>query len=123
MPTGSLTNDEKLWATFAHLSALAILLQVPVGNVIGPLVIWLIKRNESGFVDAHGKESLNFQISITLYLLVMIAIGAITCVLLPIVVVLGLAIEVAAAVFVIMAAMKANNGEMYEYPLTIRLIK
>jgi len=103
-------------AMLCHLSALAGFF-VPLGNVWGPLVVWLIKKEESAEVDAHGKESLNFQISTTLYLLV----GAILMlVLIGFVLVVGLAVFW--LVFVIVASVRANSGEYYRYPLTIRFI-
>ena len=63
---GALTSEEKNYAMLAHLLALAGLI-LPFGSIIGPLVIWLIKKDESPFVDKNGKESLNFQISTTIY--------------------------------------------------------
>jgi len=112
-----LDNNAKMWGMFCHLSALAGFL-IPFGNLIGPLVIWLIKKNEIPFVDDQGKESLNFQIMVTIamlicFALVFVCIGAI---LLPLV-------AIAALVFVIIASIKANNGEQYRYPVNLRLIK
>ncbi len=105
------------WGMLCHLCALVLYIGIPFGNIIGPLVIWLIKKDESPFVDAHGKESLNFQISMTLYgiiagLLCLIFIGY---VLLPI-------LLIANIVLIIMGAVAANRGDMYQYPFCIRLI-
>jgi uncharacterized Tic20 family protein len=108
-----------------HLLALAGFL-VPFGNVIGPLVIWLMKKDESPFVNDQGKESLNFQITLTLATIVLGILAGITvCIgigllLLPLV---GLAFVVVELVFVILASMAANKGEAYRYPFNIRLIK
>ncbi len=91
---------------------------IPFGNIIGPLVVWLIKRAEIPAVDAHGKEALNFQISVAIY--------AIVCLLLMFVVIgifLLMALGIAALILVIIAAIKASSGELYRYPLTIRFIK
>ncbi len=63
-------RDDRTWGILCHLSALAMLLGVPLGNLLGPLVVWLVKRDQSSFVDQQGREALNFQISITLYALV-----------------------------------------------------
>jgi uncharacterized protein len=109
-------KPDRIWEIFCHLSAIAGFL-IPFGNIVGPLVIWLIKKNENPAVDAHGKESLNFQISMTIYTLlagltIFILIGFI---LVPILVVLNI-------VLVVMAAIKASNGEFYRYPITIRLV-
>jgi uncharacterized Tic20 family protein len=91
---------------------------VPFGNVIGPLVIWLLKKEIDPFVDDQGKEALNFQISITIIgivcaLLIFVGIGLILLVL------LGLFW----LIFTIIATIKANSGVAYRYPFTIRLIK
>lgn len=118
-PTGGMSEkDERMWGMLCHLTALLGFVGVPFGNIVGPLVVWLVKRNESGFVDDQGKEALNFQISMIIYgivaaLLMIVLIGF----------VLLIALVIADIVLVIVAAIKANNGEPYRYPLTIRLIK
>ena len=110
-------KDARTWAMLSHLGALAGYI-IPFGNIIAPLVIWLIKKDESPLVDDQGKESLNFQISITIYVIVALILTAIIIgfVLLPAVVIFDL-------VMVIIAAIKANDGEKYRYPLCIRFIK
>jgi len=110
--------SNKTWAMLCHLTALSFYIGVPFGNILGPLIIWLIKKDGMPTVDQHGKESFNFQISMTIYglvagLLTFVLIGFL---LLPIVV-------IAQIVFVVIASIKANNGEAYRYPLTIRFIK
>lgn len=111
-------QDERLWATFCHLAALLGYIGVPFGNVIGPLVVWLIKRDQLPLVEDQGKESLNFQISMTIYtaaaiILSFVLIG------IPIL----LALLIGNLVLVIVAAIRANNGEAYRYPLTIRFVR
>lgn len=111
------SSEEKTWGMLAHLSALAGFI-IPFGNIIGPLVVWLIKKDEMPFVDDQGKESLNFQITVIIavfvcFLLMFILIGFL---LLPIV-------GIAALVLIILAAVKANQGEAYRYPFALRLIK
>jgi len=113
-------KDACMWAMFCHLVGLAALLPIiPLfGGAIGALIIWQIKKDEFPFVDEHGKEALNFQISILIYaivagLLIFACIGAF---LLPAVLIFDI-------VFVIIAAIKANNGFHYRYPLCIRFIK
>jgi uncharacterized Tic20 family protein len=114
-------NDEKqarMWGMFCHLSALSGFIGIPFGSILGPLIIWLIKKNEYPFVDDQGKESLNFQISILIYsivaaLLIFVFIG----------IFLIFAIMITNIVLVIIASIKANNGEVYYYPYTIRFIK
>ncbi|GAI55285.1 unnamed protein product, partial [marine sediment metagenome] len=97
---------------------------VPViGCIVGPLIIWQIKKEEFPFVDEQGKEAVNFQISMLLYGLVGSVACLITCVgavLVP--VVLGV-VSIFDFVFLLIAAVKANDGHHYRYPLTIRFIK
>jgi len=106
------------WAMFCHLGALSAYIGIPFGNIVVPLVIWLIKREEFPFVDEQGKESLNFQISVTICAIVagLLCFVVIGLVLLPV-------ILVAALVLVIIATLKVNKGEGYRYPFTLRLIK
>jgi hypothetical protein len=109
-------QQSRLWGTLCHLSALAGFF-MPFGNVIGPLIVWLIKKDEFPFVNDQGKESLNFQISMSIY---MLAAGAsilflIGFVLLPIVVLVDV-------IFTIVASIQANTGQPYRYPMTIRFI-
>jgi len=113
-------RQARQWAMFCHLAGLAGYLPVLpfIGSVVAPLIIWQIKKEDSVFIDDQGKEAVNFQISILLYtlaaaVLVCIFIGI---VLLPVVVVINV-------IFAIIAAVKANNGERYRYPLCIRFIK
>lgn len=110
-------KEERMWAMIAHLSALIGFL-IPLGNVLGPLIVWLIKKDTSPFVDTHGKEALNFGITITIYaavsyLLLIIFIGAL----------LLIALFLFWVVFLIMAAVKANEGSEFRYPLTFRFVK
>jgi uncharacterized Tic20 family protein len=111
-------KSEYTWAAMCHLAALAGFFLPIVGNIVGPLVVWLIKKNEMPFVDRQGKEALNFQISVTIYL---IASFILWLVIIGMLLTIGIAI--AALVFTIIAAVKSSNGEDYRYPLTIRLIK
>ncbi|MEZ5454934.1 MAG: DUF4870 domain-containing protein [Lysobacteraceae bacterium] len=111
------SSEQRQWAMFAHLSALIGLI-VPFGNVLGPLVIWLVQKDKMAFVDDQGKEALNFQITVfgaavISFFLMFILIGFL------LIFVVGLG----ALVFTIIAAIKANEGVAYRYPLTIRLIK
>lgn len=119
MPTISTSpsKDERLWAMLCHLLAFAGY-TIPFGHLVGPLTIWLIKKNEMPFVDDQGKEALNFQITMTL--------AALVAALLTVVLIgffLLIAIAVIDVIFIIVAAVKANDGVAYRYPLTIRFIK
>jgi uncharacterized Tic20 family protein len=116
-PVGAVTAEERQWGLIAHLSALAGLI-IPFGNVLGPLVVWLIKKDQLSFAADQAKEALNFHITVALAgivcaVLMLVFIGFL---LLPL---LGLF----ALVFTIVAAVKVSNGEAYRYPFTLRLIK
>ena len=109
--------EEKQWALFAHLSALVGYI-IPFGSIIGPLVIWQIKKNEMPFVDDQGKEALNFQITIAI-----IAIVCLLLVLILIGILLLWALAIVNLVLIIIAALAANNGQAYRYPFAFRFIK
>lgn len=111
------SKDANMWGMLSHLIAFAGFI-VPFGNIIGPLVIWLIKKDEYAFVDDQGKESLNFQISMTIYFIVS---AILTVVIIGILLIIGLLIF--DVIVVILATIKANGGEKYRYPLSIRIIK
>jgi len=120
------SHQESNWATFCHLSALAGYLLpltypfscVLLGNLIGPLIIWLLKKDFYPSVDQHGKEALNFQISISIYAL---AASALIVVLIGIPMLIGLAIF--NFITIIVAAVKCKNGQAFRYPLSLRLLK
>jgi hypothetical protein len=111
------TNDStaRTWAMLCHLSAFAGLVGVPFGNILGPLVVWLIKKEEMPLVDREGKKSLNFQISMTIYGVVA---AALTFILIGIP--LLIAVGILWLVCTIIASVKANGGQPYDYPLTIK---
>ncbi len=111
------SHEETNWGLFAHLAAFAGFI-FPIGNIIGPLVIWLTQRDQSDFLAYHGKESLNFQISIVIY-----AIVSGFLVLAGIGILLLLIVGLLWVVFTIIGAVRASNGERYKYPFTIRLIQ
>ena len=108
--------EERNWALFAHLSAFAGCL-IPFGAILGPLVIWLVKKDQMPFVNDQGREALNFQITMAIAMvvsaiLILILIGL----------VLIWAVVVFDVVFTVIAAVKASNGERFRYPVSIRLI-
>ena len=111
-------KEEQNWAMYCHLAALVGFI-IPLGNVFGPLVIWLMKKDTMPQVEIHGKEAMNFQITVLLAVIacLVLSVVVIGLLLLPIV---GLA----ALVLTIMAAIKVSNGELsYRYPIALRLIK
>ena len=147
------TSQERTWATFCHLAAFTVLLGVPLGLIAGPLVVWLIKRNDSTFVDRHGKAALNFQLSVVVYGIIIVAAGWLMLhrlatieagrhftghpsilwfrtfrlpfglgsayVLFPVLV----GLVVLDVVCTIVAAVRANTGRTYRYPLAIQFIR
>jgi uncharacterized protein len=116
-PAGSTPSDVRTWCVLCHASALLGLFFHFLGHILGPLIVWFMKRGDSPEIDAYGKESLNFQISMLIY----DAIAAILCiVLIGIPILIGL--WVLNTVLVIIASVKAGQGEFYRYPFTIRLI-
>ncbi len=147
-----LDNHQKNIATFIHLSTFSRFI-IPFGNFIGPIVLWMVNKEKSEFVDTHGKQAINFQMSILLYALILGlltvpfflfnligsldfldfhafdgihlnisepspllylggGIGALA--------VLGFILEL---VFIVIASLKARDGEFYHYPLTINFLK
>jgi len=115
---GETDKDARMWAMFCHLAGLALFLQIPLANIIGPLIVWQIKKDESAFIDEQGKEAVNFQISMTIYTIISIILifACIGIVLLPLVIILDV-------VFLLIAAVKSNDGFHYRYPLSIRFIR
>lgn len=110
-------KDENMLGVVCHLLALAGF-AVPLGNILGPLILWLVKRGDSPYLDAVGKEAVNFNISWTIYMVIatfslFILIGF---VLLPLV-------ALAWLIMVILGAVSASSGKFHRYPLTIRLIQ
>ncbi len=117
LPGHHATNrDERNWAMFCHLISFAGYV-FPFANIFGPLVLWLMKRDEWSLVDDQGKESLNFQISWTIYVFV----SALLCFVLIGFLVLPVLL-LASLILVVVATIKASEGERYRYPLTIRFI-
>ncbi len=123
-PVGTPAQDERQWAMFGHLSALSGLFTGGLGNIVGPLIIWLVKKDTHAFAADQAKEALNFNITL---LLVGLLLGLVTVVTFGIgallTVPLGLLLGVAWLVLTIMAGIKANEGTAYRYPFTLRLVK
>ena len=109
-PAGVAEKQERTWAMLCHLGGFL--------GFIPPLVIWLIKKDESSLIDDNGKEALNFQISIAIYVMISIVLMFVL-----IGILLFFAVYIFNIVMIIIAAMKANSGERYRYPLCIRFIK
>ena len=121
--------EQRQWAMFAHLSALLGALLTGVfgggwGCFLGPLIVWLIKKDSMPFVDDQGKEALNFNITVAIASLILLLLSIMTfgiglIIAIPLWVVIG----ITWLVFTIIAAIKANEGVRYRYPFALRLIK
>lgn len=123
-PEGEPSADEKTWGMLAHLSALSGLVTGGVGCIVGPLVVWLVKKDTMPFVADQAKEALNFNLTV---LLVAIVLGLLTVgsvfLLTPLTALAGMALFIAWLVLTIIALVKANEGVAYRYPFAIRLVK
>ena len=124
-PPSSPESQARMWNMFCHLSALAGFIGIPFGHILGPLLVWQIKKNEIPSVDVHGKAALNFQLTVTIVALIglfavfVLSFFCIGWLLLPAVILVGFA----GLIFAVIAGIKANNGEEYKYPFSFDLIK
>jgi hypothetical protein len=115
---GDSASNERTFATFCHLGVYLGWSILPVaGFFLGPMIVWLLKKDESAFADHHGREAMNFQISCILWMLIsiplcLIGVGFITFIL----------AALASLLMPIYAALKAADGQWYKYPLTWRFI-
>ena len=142
-------NDEqkaiRKWAMLCHLSSIfCMILFSPFLSILGPLCVWQLKKNLDPAIDSHGKESLNFQITLFIYVIIIsiifVLVASVSCGLgaasnsaLSVMVTAGIILfigvvviqimEIAAFILVIFAAIKASKGEFYRYPFTIRFLK
>lgn len=119
-----------------HLTALSACVGIPFGNIIGPLIIWQIKKDEVPETVAHAKESINFQITAMLVLLFLLGVAGFALMLIafwitaiigiPLLLLVVFVVSVATLIwfiFVVVATIKANEGEFYRYPMTLRLLR
>src|SRR5437667_2552621 len=116
-PPPSTPSEVRTWCVLCHATALLGVFFHFLGHIFGPLIVWLLKRGDSPEIDAYGKESLNFQLSMLIY----DAVAAILCIVLigiPILIILW----IVNTVFVIIASIRASEGQLYRYPLTIRFL-
>lgn len=111
------SSTSRNWALWAHLLGLLAGYVIPFGNILAPLVIWLMKKEEDAFVARHALEAMNFQLTV---LLAYIASGIL------ILVVIGIpllfAVFLAQVILSIMATMAASRGDEYRYPWTLRMV-
>lgn len=109
--------DEKQFALFVHLSGFIGFL-IPFGNILVPLILWTIKRKESEYIDYHGKEVMNFQISVLIWIVI-----SLVAMLLLVGFVMIIAVFFASIILPIIGGIAAQNGERYRYPFCFRFIK
>ena len=113
----SSSSSVRTWCMLAHATALVGFLVPVAGHIVGPLIVWLAKRHDSPEIDAHGKESMNFQISMLIWnaisaILILVLIG------IPLLILL----HILNIIFVIVASIQASEGKLYRYPFAIRLV-
>lgn len=119
-PITPVNDQERTWATLTHLLSAALAVVTPVPGIIVAVIFWQVKKGESAFLDDHGREAVNFWISVLLYSLVIIPLVAVlSCGLGAL---LYIPMFIIALIAVIQATMAANRGEFYRYPMTIRLV-
>jgi uncharacterized Tic20 family protein len=111
-----MTKEEKNWAALIHLAAFTGLV-IPFGNIFGPMLIWMLKKDSSEFINYHGKEAVNFQLTLTIYFVI-----AIVLVIILIGIPILLLVFLFSFIFPIIAAIKAAEGEYYLYPLSFNII-
>lgn len=115
-------KEERKWAMACHLSALSGFV-IPLGNVIGPLVVWITKKNESEFVNEHGKTALNFQLTLTIFIFCSLLISLFSSFLLIIILPVIAILAIYNLIMIITSGAKANNGEYVQIPMSSRIIK
>lgn len=121
------SGDQKTYAVLMHLSLLGYLF-APFVMFIAPLIMWLVKKGESRFIDDHGRETLNFHLTLMIYAVVLPLLAApiavVTCGLgVPLVIAAALLPFVLGIVGMIAASASANRGEYYRYPMTLRFLR
>lgn len=121
-PAREMNEEARKWAMIAHLSALVGLLGNGIGFLLGPLIVWAIKKDDHPFVDEQGKEAMNFQLSMIIigvvaFALIFTIIGILIAV--PVLIL----VAIVAVVLPIVGGIRANEGEHYRYPFAWRLIK
>lgn len=119
------TSDECNLGMLCHLLSLAAFV-IPFGNIVGPLIIWLTKKDESEYVNYHGVQSLNFQITVTIASFLFVPVFVLSIILPPLFILLFfaiMAIGIGFLVFAIIAALAAQKGEYYKYPFSFSFLK
>jgi len=115
-PSQELRSDSRNWAMAGHLSAFVVFVGIPI-PVLGPLVVWLLKRDDDAYAEWHAREALNFNLSIMIYTIMsaILIIALVGLILLPVVLMSWF-------VLVILGSVKASSGGYFRYPMTIRFV-
>ncbi|HSR69480.1 MAG TPA: DUF4870 domain-containing protein [Acidobacteriota bacterium] len=135
-PIPNRERDARTWAAFCHLAAFGAFL-VPFGHIIGPLVVWLVKRHEHPFIDEQGREAVNFQITLTLIFAALVfCLIFLALIMLPVLdrqpglvflfIPVAFLLPVVALtdfILILVATIRAGNGQPHRYPLNLRLIR
>jgi uncharacterized Tic20 family protein len=124
--TLAVTREERLYAAACHLAGLPIFVAFALANLLAPLVIWLMKKDTMPFVNEHGKESLNFQITVLIAYLIALAVSIpFMCVYIGFAMLgtLASAIGILHVLFPIIGGISAFDGKPYRYPVSLRVIK
>jgi uncharacterized Tic20 family protein len=122
-PANDAEKNARTWSMVSHLSALAGCFLPWIAHLAGPLIVWLLKRNDHPLIDANGKEALNFQISLSIYSLVgstLLFLSVIGILLIPMF--LG-ALYIINIIGVVVASIRASEGSEFRYPLTLRFLR
>ena len=117
--TNAVEQKDRTWETACHLSALILIANIPAANVLAPLIIWIIRKNQSPGTDRHGRAVLNFQLAMTLYFLILFLLGKVTLLVVP----AGICLRVWAylnILFILRGGYKAAKGDLFKYPFSIR---
>lgn len=113
--------EERNWAVATHLASFSGYIGIPFGHILGPLILWLMKKDSSSFLDEVGKETVNYNISIILWFVAAFVLFF-TIIGIPLAILMVIFLSVMDIIVTIMAAVAASNGQQYRYPLTIRFI-
>ena len=117
-----MAEQDRAWETGCHLAPLALLVKIPVANVFGPLIVWLIRKNSSASTDQHGRAVLNFQLAMTLYFVVLLLPGLVVDALATLVALLLRLWAYLNIFFILRGAYESAQGRLYAYPLSIRFL-
>jgi uncharacterized protein len=113
-----LSESERNWAMLCHLSGFASFLPIPFGGVVGPLICWLSRKDDSAWIDENGKAAMNFNLSILLYCILVAPL----CLIFIGFLLIGM-LMMLKVICIIIASIKASKGERFKYPLAIPFIQ